>query len=117
MSVQTDFVVLVTAIFAARVYPGVAPASAAKPYATYFRVASVEGSTLDTNGGTGNESNTRLQVDIWTETYLDAQSKAAAVKSALKGWSVENVVLAEQDLFDTETRLHRVLLDVSTWHR
>jgi hypothetical protein len=116
MSMQTDFVVLVTGLFSGKVYPQTAPAATVAPYCTYSRITSVEDSTLDTNGGIGNASNTRLQVDVWAMTYSDAQAKAAAVKTALKGWTVENVLIGEQDLYEPNTGLHRVMLDLSTWH-
>lgn len=115
MSMQTEFVALVGPIVSGRVYPMGVTAPVA-PYLTYTRIAAVEQSTLDANGGDGNAINTRLQVDVWAQSYGDAQSKAAAVKAALKTWSIENVLLNEQDIYDAETKLHRVMLDISTWH-
>jgi hypothetical protein len=116
MSVQTDFIALVSAIFAGRVYPKGSEDSPLPPYATFFRVVAVEEPTLDENGGTGNPINTRLQVDVYALSYLDAQAKASAVKAALKGWSVENILLGDQDGHEPETKLHSVMLDISTWH-
>lgn len=116
MSLQTDFFELAGAIFAGRLYPGVAPADVATPYATYTRVVAIEQATLDVNGGTGNSTNTRLQIDIWSPVYLDVHTKASALKAALKGWVVENIILSEQDGYEADTHLHRVMLDVSLWH-
>ena len=113
---QADFVMLVSYLFGGRVYPGLAPAGTATPYCTYTRVISIEQSTLDTNGGTDNESNTRLQVDVWAATYADAQAKAKAVKVELKLWTLANVLLGEQDLREPDTGLHRVMLELSVWH-
>lgn len=113
---QADFFTLVGYLFDNRVYPGVAPAGTVAPYCTYTRVSSIEQSTLDTNGGTGNESNTRLQIDVWAATYADAQAKAGAVKAELKLWTLANVLQGEQDLREPDTGLHRVMLDVSVWH-
>jgi hypothetical protein len=116
MSIQADFVTLAGPILAGRMYPSVAPDSPVTPYAVYFRVSGTEVSTLDTNGGAGNANHTRLQLDVWAKTYAEAQSIAAAVKTALKDWTVENNVLLEQDMYESETKLHRVMLDISTWH-
>lgn len=116
MSLQTDLFALLTGLFAARVYPRVAPEKTITPYAVYTRVATAEQHTLDTNGGTGNASNTRLQIDVYASTYSASQSSAEAVKTALKGWAVENTVQDEQDFFESDTKLHRVMLDVSAWH-
>lgn len=116
MSLQSDLVALIGPIFAGRCYPNVAPDAPVKPYATYFRVASSEDVTLDDNGGIGNASNTRIQIDVWADSYGDAQAKAALVETALKGWGVENIIESEQDMYEPETKLHRVMLDVSVWH-
>lgn len=116
MSVQTDLFTLLTAQFAGRVYPNVAPELVATPYAVYSRVSAIEQNSLDTNGGTGNSSNTRLQLDVYASTYSEAQGSAATVKTSLKGWSVENTLEAEQDFYEPDTKLHRVMLDLSTWH-
>jgi len=116
MSVQTDFFALVSSIFTSKAYPQTAPAGTVAPYCTYSRITAIEQTTLDTNGGSGNTVNTRLQIDVWALSYGESQTKATAVKAALKGWAVENVLLDEQDMHEADTGLHRVMLDVSTWH-
>lgn len=116
MSLQTDFYTLINGIFIGRLYPSVAPLGVVVPYATYSRISAIEQTTLDTNGGTGNSTNTRLQIDIWSTSYGDCQTKASAVKTALKGWSTENVILSESEDYEPDTLLHRVMLDISTWH-
>jgi len=116
MSIQSDFFTLATGIFSARVYPQVAPDSPVAPYCIYSRVVATEQATLATNGGTGNAINTRLQIDVWALSYSDAQIKAAALKAALKTWAVENVLLDDRDMYEPDTKLHRVMMDVSIWH-
>ncbi len=116
MSVQTDFITLAGPIFDDRVYPFGTEEAPVPPYVTFFRVTAAEEPTLDANGGTGNPINTRLQADVYARSYTDAQAKAAALKAALKDWDVENLVLIEQDMHEPETKLHRVMLDISTWH-
>ena len=116
MSLQTDLFTLLTGQFATRVYPNVAPEFSVSPYAVYTRVTTTEQNSLDTNGGTGNASNTRLQLDVYASSYSAAQSSAASVKTLLKNWVVENIVQDEQDFYEPDTKLHRVMLDVSAWH-
>lgn len=116
MSVTTDFSVLASPLVGDRVFPNAAPGATPAPYITYSRIAALEDSTLDANGGSGNPVNTRLQCDVWALTYGSAQVTAAAVKAALKGWAVENVLLDEQDFYEFDTKLHRVMLDFSCWH-
>lgn len=116
MSMRPDFVALTAPIFADRVYPqGAAPAYVAA-YMTYSRINANEQSTLDQNGGVGNLINTRMQADVYSLNYSDAQAKATALKAALKGWSTTNLLLDEQDMYEPDTKLHRVMLDLSMWH-
>ncbi len=116
MSVISDLIALLGPIVDDRVYPMGSEQSPVAPYITVFRVSAIEGNTLDTNGGTGNEFNTRMQIDCMAGSHGAAEVLETAIRTALKGWSVENVVLTSQDLFDDETRLHRVMIDISTWH-
>jgi len=116
MSMQTSFINLATPAFEGGVYPKGSAPPYAGPYATFFRVAGVEGLTLDKNGGTDNETNTRLQVDVYAKSYTEAQAAADALKALLKDWSRDNVVLLEMDGHEPDTGLHSVTLDISVWH-
>lgn len=116
MSIQSDLFALLGPVMGSRVYPqGTAPAYAGA-YVTYSRIDSIEESTLDTNGGTGNLFNTRLQIDVYSTSFGEAQTKAAAVKAALKGWSIVNIPITDEDMYEPDTKLHRVMMQVSTWH-
>lgn len=116
MSLQSSLYTLLNSVFSGRFYPAVAPFGVVSPYATYSRVSAIEQSTLDTNGGTGNSTNTRLQIDVYALTYSDAMTKADELKTLLKGWAEENVVLSEQEDYEPDTLLFRVMLDLSIWH-
>lgn len=115
MSVQADFFALLEPVFSGQLYRNFAPAPTV-PYATFFRVTAAEESSLDTNGGTGNVINTRLQLDIYGSTGSQVDALASAAKAALKAWGTDNVILLEQDMYEAEPKLHRVMLDISTWH-
>ena len=115
MSILSDFLALVDPLFDGQAYRNVVPDSATAPYAKFFRVTGVEGITLDENGGTDNETATRIQIDIYGGSD-DVDAKAEAVKGALKTWQVSNVVLLEFDDFDAEVKLHRTTLDLATIH-
>lgn len=116
MSLQSDLYMLLGATFSGRLYPVVAPYGVLAPYATYTRPSAIEQTTLDINGGVGNEINTRLQLDIWALTYLESFNKSEAVKALLKGWPNSNTILIEQDDYEPDTKLYRVMLDLSIWH-
>ena len=114
MSILSDFYALAGPVFDGRAYRNTAPDSPTAPYATFFRVSSIEGLTLDENGGDENETETRIQIDVWAESGVEVDARAGALKAALKAWSVPNVLLLEMDGYDPEAKLHRVTLDIQT---
>lgn len=116
MSMQSEFVSLVGPLVGGRVFPGGAPAGTIAPYVIYSRVNAVENNTLEVNGGLGNIKNTRLQCDVYALMYADAIGIADKVKTALKTWALQNTLQDEQDFYEFDTRLHRVMLDFSVWH-
>lgn len=116
MSIQTEFVSLIAPLVNGRVYPHSAPAQTLTPYVLYFRVSATPDPTLDANGGAPGLVNTRLQCDVWSGSYAEADATAIAIKNALNNWQFQNVLQDEQDFFEFDTRLHRVMIDVSIWH-
>jgi hypothetical protein len=57
--------------------------------------------------------NTRFQINCLDATYATAVALAEAVKSAMKASSLTNLLLLEQDQFEPDALLHRVILDFS----
>ncbi len=111
--IQQDVYAALSAVAGGRVYPNVAPNNVAKPYVVYARVSSSPENTL----GDGSPiDNTRLQVDCYDNTYALAVALAEAVKSALRASSITHLLLQEQDQFESDALLHRVILDFSLWH-
>lgn len=117
MSILSDFLSLVDPIFGGRAFRNFAPDGTLPPYANFFRVTSAEGVTLDENGGTDNESSTRIQIDMYALGGTEVDAKVDAVKAALKTWGISNVVLMEMDGYETDTKLHRITLDIATIHQ
>jgi len=116
MDILAAFLALVDPIMGGQAYRNVIPEGIPPPYAKFFRVSAIEGLTLDENGGDGNETTTRIQLDIYGSSP-DVEVKTRAVKASLKAWSVDNVVLLELDGFEAEVKLHRTTLDISTIHQ
>jgi hypothetical protein len=96
-----------------RIYPQIAPDAPTTPYIVYQRVSSNSENVLS---GKTNLINTRLQIDVYSKTYVQAQAIAAQVDALMDGWSVQNVSNPAQDAFEPDVRLHRVILDYSVWH-
>jgi hypothetical protein len=114
--ILSDFFALVDPIMVGQAYRGVIPESATAPYAKFFRVSGVEGVTLDQNGGVGNETETRIQIDIYG-TAGDVDAKVNSLKAALKAWHVSNTIVLEHDGYEDEVKLHRTTLDILAIHQ
>jgi hypothetical protein len=117
MAIQTELFTLLGPIFSNRFFPNGAAEKPVAPYAVYSRISAVREQTLDTNGGTNNLVQTNLQIDIYAKTYAESISLADQVKTALNGWSRQNLVMMEQDFYEPDETLHRATVEISVWHR
>jgi hypothetical protein len=111
--IQQDLFAALSGVAGGRVFPNVAPNNVQKPYVVYARVSSAPENTLADGAPI---ENTRLQVDCFDTTYAAALALAAAVKTAIKSSAITHVLLLEQDQFEPEALLHRVILDFSIWN-
>ena len=96
----------VAALVSTRIYPQIAPDSAAVPYITYQVVATTAHNIL--NGAPGTERKV-IQVNCVSNTYTQAKSIAAAVKAAIEV-NVGYLNGGGDDYFPSTER-HRVRLD------
>lgn len=113
MSIQEQLVTLLGAV--APIFPATAAQGLAPPYLIYQRVVTTTNNVLDGNGNPP-VNNTRFQIDAWGGTYAAAQALAASVTAAMLGWSMQNVKLDEQDGYEEDVKLYRVILDFDVWH-
>lgn len=116
MTIQQQLAALITGGLTgvgARFYPLTAPDQVVRPYATYQRVSANSENSLSGNTGL---INTRMQIDVYADTYSQAQSIAAQIDALMSGWAVQNTSQGAQDLYEDAVKLHRVNLDFSIWH-
>ncbi len=85
------------------------------PYIVYTRMASPINNVLEGNGNP-RINNTKFELSIWGQTYAQAVATAAAVTAAMQGWTVQNVLTAEHDLYESDVKLDRVIQEYSVWH-
>lgn len=97
----------------ARVYPVVAPDGVAKPYAVCQRVVFNSENVLS---GSSGLTNTRMQVDSYAQTNAGADALASQIDALMAAWTKRNSSLGGQDLYESDTKLHRVQSDYSIWH-
>jgi hypothetical protein len=103
----------VSALVSTRIYPVIAPQSAALPMIVYQRVSTVPVTSID--GDSGLDS-VRMQVSCWAKTYAETKSLAAAVRSAVMA-NLIGVTDSELDDYDAETRSFRVIIDFVVWQK
>lgn len=104
-----------------RMFPVPMPEQVALPAISFFLVSGQRPKVLS---GSSGKAISRVQVDCWAETYAGAKDLAAAVESKIDGaqgaWSGVNVgeceVVNVQDIYEDESNLHRVTLDVMIIH-
>ncbi len=111
--IQDDIFATLASLVSNRVYPMVAPDNVVKPYLVYQRVASVPENTLS-SGIAINQ--TRIQIDMYTSNYKSGQLLAASVQSTISSTFVSSTLQLEQDFYEAETKLFRVMHDYSIWH-
>jgi hypothetical protein len=95
------------------VFPQISPDGTVSPYITYSRISAQSNNVLS---GTTSLINTRVQIDVYANTYALAQSIATQVDGLMASWVFQNVSNPQQDIYEAEVRLFRVLLDYSVWH-
>lgn len=120
----------VAAIVGARVFPGRADESAARPYIVYSRVTA---SRVRSTDGASGLAQPQFQVDCYAEKYLTAITLAARVRTLLENYRgtvtlsgsptaslrIGGIALLfDQDLpeNDSHPRLHRRLLNFQITH-
>lgn len=112
---QEDLYTALQGTFGGRFYAGMAPATVTLPYAVYSIIARVQPNTV--NGGAAALKQSRVQIDVFSTSYSEAQTKADAVETALHAAAAFKAIpILRQDLYEDEVRLHRVSMDWSVHH-
>ncbi len=115
-----------TALVGTRVYPSIAPSSAAFPYVTVQRLAV---GSIYHFGGASATHDTLVQADCWALQALEAQHLAQVVRQSLDGftglWDGLEIdgVFVESEVDDAEPAedgsqrtYYRTILTLACWH-
>lgn len=91
------------------------------PMITYQRIASTTSRTME---GLAGPHRPRIQIDCWATSYVTAKQMAEAVRQSLEGWrqaaganeAIRGTFLdGDRDLYEPDTKLHRVSSDFFVW--
>lgn len=110
------------ALVSDRVYGAVAPQNVANPYITLFRVSTDRPSAMGADIGIARA---RIQVNAWSNTYASAKSVSAQIRDALQRYTgtsgtvvvLDIFMLTEQDMYEPDTQIHHIAVDVETIFR
>lgn len=105
-----------TALISDRVYArNELPQGVALPAVSFMRAGVERVSAMGVDTGLARA---RVQVDAWASTYDGVRAVAEQLRLALQRWRnvtgtvvQDTYVLTELDLYEPETRLHRVMFD------
>ncbi len=108
------------ALVSNRIYPNIAPHEATYPLVVYQKISGPREATHDGNAGLARP---RFQFSCYSPDYLAAKNVALRVVQGLHGFSglmgtftTDAFIDNELDLFDEETRNHRIVVDALIWH-
>lgn len=88
--------------------PLTAPDNTPVPYCIYQRVSTVPGNYLDDSPVL---EHVHFQIDIHHSSLNAARVLANSVKAALRAASFGGYVTGDQDIYETEVKLYRVVID------
>lgn len=114
MTIEQDIFNALDHLASGRVYPLVMPEKSVMPAIVFLRIASTPENTL--NGGATIDQ-IRFQVDTYANTYAEAKSVSASVRTAMESASFKGTLQTDQDLFEPDVKLYRVTQDYYVWKR
>lgn len=114
MTIEQDIYNTLDGLAGGRVYPLVMPENGTKPAIVCLRIASTPENTL--NGGATIDQ-IRFQIDTYANTYAEAKSLSASVRTAMESASFKGTLQTDQDLFEPDVKLYRVTQDYYVWKR
>lgn len=114
MSMESDLHTLLKTV-CTRVYPDIAPAGTALPYATWQGLGGTP--SRFTDGSASDKRNTLMQVNVWATTRLDALTKIRAIEDALCASSAFVAQPQGEPLstFEPDTNLYGCLQRFEIW--
>lgn len=108
-----------------RVYPVIIPPEATTPLIVYREISGLADPASADNTGATIDMTTRLQFDIWSETYLETKSLKDALIKLVNRYSgvvgsvtvMDVIVDLVFDSYDTDVNLYRQAIDVRVRHQ
>lgn len=111
--IEETFKSTLGSLFTNGLWPNVAKDSPTAPYGVYSVVTATPEWSL---GGYAGLTTSLFQLDIYASSYSAAKTLAASVRSALAATALQYQEIASRDLYEDDTKLHRVLMEIAIAH-
>jgi hypothetical protein len=107
-----------TALVSTRIYYAVKPQTPTYPCISFFKVSNFRHHDIDV-------ASPRFQFDVWSLSYIQAVQVANEIRLALQRERavmstievIQGVYLNEIDLYEPDTKLHHIALDMKILYR
>jgi hypothetical protein len=115
MTIEAAVFAALQSLAGGRVFPDVAPENTPVPYITYQAVGGEPVNFL--SGGNPGKTNTRMQMNVWAKTRLEASALGAQVEDVMRAAvDLQPDVLTGRVATYDETTLYRgTMQDFSLW--
>lgn len=115
MTIEEQVAAALSPLVGGQVFPDVAPEKTQAPYITYQAVG---GAPLNyITGEDPGRANTRMQVNVWAATRIDASQLGVQVEAAIRaaGDLQPEVLTGRVSTYDPEKKLRGTMQDFSLW--
>lgn len=115
-----------TDLISTRLYPLVLPQNPTYPAITYLKVSRVGGRAMKSTNP--RHIRARFQFSCWATSYSSAKAVAVQVQTALQDYNgvmggsggvtvLDSEPINELDIYEPDTKLYHVPIDIMIWHR
>ena len=112
MSLEATLQTLLNPLATGGAHQDIARQGVTAPYLVWSEVVSSTNNSLQ---GASNVQNTRVQIDCYAASPAARQTLADAVVAAMAAASLSNLQLSSQNLYESEVKLFRTMLEFSVW--
>lgn len=113
-TIKTDLATVLQTLAGGRMYPAMAPPKPTLPYGVFLQVVGRPNTTLDAQRA--GLTRHLFQIDVYDDTYLGADALHQQLQAAMgNATTFKATQISERDLYEPETKRHRILTEWSIW--
>ncbi|MFL9933614.1 DUF3168 domain-containing protein [Paraburkholderia sp. RL18-103-BIB-C] len=110
---ESEIIAALDTVLPGKAYLILVPQDTPEPY---FVLQRIWQGPVNTMGGYESADQVRYQIDSYGKTHKQALANMEAAIASLRACPDPPLVENEQDLYEQDTRLHRTMVDISTWY-